>query len=652
MPPRSKNREAVALILDIGKSMQKMSLNSSSTIFQEAKLCLIKILEQKIFSESPNEYVLILFGSDETKNGLKQSGSSRYSNIFVYENLRRPSFELLQYVENITPTENEANIADAIVVGADVLHTQTVGQQCDLIVLEKTEIGSKFADELATLELCKQVISSEEKCLIYSLEEAKNALAYVEVHRVDSAGWYANIYFGSKFVIPIVGYIKTTQNKLKSWQKYKKADVNKDSSADIKKEALESEQESSSEVSSTRVLSKTRHFTADDSKDEVDEEDIIHGYAYGSTIVPLTKEDEEAIKYQSERKGFEILFFTSKQNVKVHYNCGDKTMIVAVSHKAKDARSTATFIALARALYETDCVAIVRYCRLERYASHVGYLAPIIDAEKVVFTYIQLPFADDLRYYNFPVFNKAKKDVPSEEQLSLVDDLISCMDLTKAAIDDDGFQCEAFVCEETHDPNIQNKFKFILKQYLKTVETEADIFELTDMYFVEKEEILLKMKEAFPLEIVETKRSLSPSLQEVSSVDNKKVKVEEVADNDDVDIEISTSDPKKSFEEHVESGHSWITSCTKLEEVILKLSANLMGFNDKKILDSLEAYRKHSISKQNTKSYNAFLLSLKDKLKGRSLWKSILQRKLSLITELESQKSGVSLEDANEFAKN
>ena len=46
--------------------------------------------------------------------------------------------------------------------------------------------------------------------------------------------------------------------------------------------------------------------------------------------------------------------------------------------------------------------------------------------------YIKLPFAEDLREFEFDNLDATKKHQPSDEQLKVIDNLITTMDLTHA----------------------------------------------------------------------------------------------------------------------------------------------------------------------------------------------------------------------------
>ena len=46
--------------------------------------------------------------------------------------------------------------------------------------------------------------------------------------------------------------------------------------------------------------------------------------------------------------------------------------------------------------------------------------------------YVKLPFAEDLREFDFDNLNAIKRNQPNDEQLKAVDNLITTMDLTNA----------------------------------------------------------------------------------------------------------------------------------------------------------------------------------------------------------------------------
>jgi hypothetical protein len=78
----------------------------------------------QIFASSKDEIALILLGSKETENRLN------YKNIKVTHPLLLPSWELVQFVEDLEGTMVNADWLDAIVVAMDVLKEETECVEC------------------------------------------------------------------------------------------------------------------------------------------------------------------------------------------------------------------------------------------------------------------------------------------------------------------------------------------------------------------------------------------------------------------------------------------------------------------------------------------------------------------------------------------
>jgi hypothetical protein len=48
--------------------------------------------------------------------------------------------------------------------------------------------------------------------------------------------------------------------------------------------------------------------------------------------------------------------------------------------------------------------------------------------------YVKLPFAEDLREFEFDNLDNTKKSQPTDEQMKVIDNLITSMDLTHAGV--------------------------------------------------------------------------------------------------------------------------------------------------------------------------------------------------------------------------
>jgi hypothetical protein len=73
----------------------------------------------QILASLKDEIALILLGSDETNNSLN------YKNISVTHSLALPSWEMVQFVEDLKESMVNADWLDAIVVAMDVLKEET-----------------------------------------------------------------------------------------------------------------------------------------------------------------------------------------------------------------------------------------------------------------------------------------------------------------------------------------------------------------------------------------------------------------------------------------------------------------------------------------------------------------------------------------------
>ncbi|PNF22249.1 hypothetical protein B7P43_G02949 [Cryptotermes secundus] len=116
-------KEAIAIILDVGHSVSQDRKNMKSGFLENSKKCVSMILKRKIFANLKDEVTLILLGSDETQNSLN------YKNISVTHSLALSSWEMVQFVEDLTGTMVNADWLDAIVVAMNVLKEETEGKK-------------------------------------------------------------------------------------------------------------------------------------------------------------------------------------------------------------------------------------------------------------------------------------------------------------------------------------------------------------------------------------------------------------------------------------------------------------------------------------------------------------------------------------------
>ena len=107
------------------------------------------------------------------------------------------------------------------------------------------------------------------------------------------AAWSCQLTIGSNLSIRIVAYKALTEEKVKkTWTVVDAKTLRKE---DVQRETV--------------------YCLNDDDETEVQKDDTIQGFRYGSDIVPFSKEDEEQMKYKTEAKCFSVLGFSRSSQV-------------------------------------------------------------------------------------------------------------------------------------------------------------------------------------------------------------------------------------------------------------------------------------------------------------------------------------------------
>jgi len=168
---------------------------------------------------------------------------------------------------------------------------------------------------------------------------------------------------------------------------------------------------------------------------EADQETLAKAYKYGTSLVIVDKEDEERIR-QSFSPGMEIQGFMLLKNIPRHHLLNN---VYYVSPITSDAGSQLTFSALVRAMHDAERAALVRYIsRAVTAEPKMAILIPVVEPTVRYFLFVQVPFAEDLREYDFPCLPSAgsqpprkvnSQHVPTEEMQEAMDDLVEKMDL-------------------------------------------------------------------------------------------------------------------------------------------------------------------------------------------------------------------------------
>uniref|UniRef100_A0A5F8HB21 X-ray repair cross-complementing protein 5 n=1 Tax=Monodelphis domestica TaxID=13616 RepID=A0A5F8HB21_MONDO len=668
---------AVVLCLDVSFTMNN-SFPGEESSFEQAKKVMTMFLQRQVFAESKDEIALVLFGTD-------------LFNI----NVHRP----------LMPGSGHADFLDALIVCMDVIQKETIGKkferkhiemftdlnspfskdQMDIIIsnLKRSDISlqfflpfpidkedgdgdtddSSFPSERQKPSLPQKGLTKQQKESlsvvknmmmslegedglneIYSFSESLRQLCVFKKIERRPMPWPCLLTIGSNLSIKIVAYKSVTQEKVKkSWTVVDARTLRKE---DVQKETV--------------------YCLNDDDETEVQKEDTIQGFRYGSDIVPFSKVDEEQMKYKTEGKCFSVLGFCRSSQVHRKFFMGNQVLKVFA---AKDDEAAAVALSsLIHALDELDMVAIVRYAYDRRSNPQVGVAFPFIKQAYECLVYVQLPYMEDLRQYLFSSLRNNKKCTPTEAQLSAVDALIDSMSLVNNDEDEDTIE-DMFQTSKIPNPQFQRLFQCLLHRALYPSDPLPPIQQhLWDMLNPPTEVTakcqapLSKIKTLFPLTEAIKKRD-QMTAQDIFQDNHedepipKKAKTEEGEGNFSISslaegniTSVGSVNPAENFRVLVRRKNANFkeVSCQLVHHIDQFLETKGLQYYMKS-LDCIRVFREEAIQLSEEQNFNNFLQTLRDKVEDKALndfWEIIVQDGISLITKDEAPGSSVTAEEA------
>ncbi|XP_003962032.2 X-ray repair cross-complementing protein 5 [Takifugu rubripes] len=696
----ARARSALVLCMDVGFSMSN-SAPGEEAPFEDAKKIIQKFVQRQVFAESKDELGLVLFGTDSTKNPLHQDG--QYENITVFRQLMVPDFELLEEIQNqLQPENQQADWMDALVVSMDLLQTEIKGKkydrlnivlltdlniqassdQLDIIIenLKKADITLQFflpfpvgdkeesggdgpisdpghhgmgkglsREQKEGLDMMKHIMLSLDEddglSQIYTFRNAIEQLCMFKQIERRPMAWPCQLTVGSCLSIRIVGYKAVMQEKLK--KTWKTVDAQSNRQEDVK-----------------RV---TVYCLDDDNETEVQVDETIQGFRYGSDIVPFSKVDQEQMKYKHDGKCFAVLGFTKQNLVQRHQFIGNQ--VIKIFAAKDDEHAGVALSALIRALHELQMVAIVRYAYDRRCNPQIGAAFPCVKQQYECLMYIQLPFMEDLRQFSFPSLENNKKITPTDAQLTAVDSLIDSMMLVEEG--DEEKPKDIFKPHHIPNPDFQRLFQCLhhravnpgtplppMEPWLKA------ILERPDVINERCQAPLEELKRVFPLTEVEKKKNVKTSAEifgkDSGEPDGKKAKLEEEEEEynlanitEGTVTSVGSVEPARDFRVLVKQKRiPFGEVCQQLIQRIEQLLSNRNTQYYMKSITGIQAFREQSVKLANADLYNNYLQSLKGSITNRQLevfWDLLSQDGLTLISKDEVESSAISRAEANQF---
>ena len=189
-------------------------------------------------------------------------------------------------------------------------------------------------------------------------------------------------------------------------------------------------------------------------------DELVKAYRYGRSLVPFHKIDEAQMEFKTN-KSFHVLGFLPASKIdRESFMSG----VYAIVGEPANITAQKAISALARALYEKDNVALVRYVRAEKNPPKLGILIPRIKASYESLLFNVLPYSEDHRRYLFASFPARVNSTPEQEEA--MKEWISSMDLMTAARDEDGEEMEALRPGDTFNITFQAHYAAVQNRAL------------------------------------------------------------------------------------------------------------------------------------------------------------------------------------------
>ncbi|KAH7577791.1 hypothetical protein JRO89_XS01G0299900 [Xanthoceras sorbifolium] len=680
----ARNREGLLLLLDVGPSMH-------GVLPQVEKLCSMLVQKKLIYGKN-DEVGVVLFGTEDTRNELTMQLGG-YEHVVVLRDIKVVDGDLIEDLTRLPRGTVAGDFLDAIVVGMDMLIKKygetykgkkrlclitnalcpikdpdagTKEDQVGIIAVRMTALGMKMENIVVRGSLsgnADQRIMDENDILLDLFSQKSSAktiyvdsptslLGAIKTRNISPVTVFrGDLEISPNMKIKVWVYKKTAEEKFPTLKKY-------------------SDEAPPTDKFATREVKVDYEYkSVEDPSKVVPPEQRIKGYRYGPHVVPISSAEWETVKFKPE-KSIKLLGFTDASNILRHYYMKDVNVLIAEPGKP---RAMIAVSALARAMKEMNKVAILRCVwRQGQQNVVVGVLTPNVAEKDNIpdsFYFNVLPFAEDVREFQFPSFSNFPISwQPNEQQQEAADNLVKMLDLAPSGKE------ETLQPDFTPNPVLERFFHHLelkskhpdspvppLDETLKKI-TEPDAELLA-----ENKSIIETFRRQFELkENPKLKKSTRRLLREKPSGSDDRDGDDGISDAQAINFieskpvtkveKIGDLTPIQDFEVMMSRRDSpdWVAKAIEdMKKKIFNLLENSnKGDNYPKALELLVALRKGCILEQEPKQFNDFLCRLckfcQEKNLG-SFCDLLTSKALSLVSKSEAIDSDVTDDEARSF---
>lgn len=700
------DKEATVFILDLGASMAKShSGRKESDLDWTLRYFWDKITDIVAANRKTLCVGVVGLRTDETSSKLQEEDG--YENISVLQELGPMTMSSLKTLQkSIKPSQTWSGDAiSAIVLAIDMMDTFTkklkwvrkivlitdghgaidgddvsdISKKIDESNIQLTVLGVDFDDpEIGFKEEDKPEAKAQNESALKGLVDAcadgifasiKEAIDETEAPRVKTVKPYKSydgtLTLGDPETFPAALSINV--------ERYFKTHLARPPGASTVVDKTEADEDAMEDVQFSAVKQartyKVNDASAPGGKRDVEFETLAKGYEYGRTAVHISESEHNITKIETF-KSFSILGFIPCSSYEPYMGMGD----VGILHARKfDEKSELAMSSLVWALMELESYAIARIVAKDGKDPQLLLLAPHIEPGLECLYDIPLPFAEDLRTYQFPPLDKVvtvtgqtlteHRLLPTDELNKAMSDYVDAMDLSNFGTDEDGNSAEFATIDESYNPTIHRTNYAIKQRAVHPDKALSEVPQILLQYTNPPESLIKKVQSHIDtlIQVAEIKkvppkakgRRQREAIKPLSGLD-----VDALLGGDSQPT-VSAENPIPDFKRALGTACEMdeIQSAAKqMGDIITKLVTD--SFADSKYSQAIECMgvmREELINMEEPTLYDTFVSGLKKQLLSgalggdrRDFWFKLRLAKLGLIEQSQSEVSKVTSEEASE----
>ncbi|KAM0286283.1 hypothetical protein ACHAQH_001013 [Verticillium albo-atrum] len=409
-------------------------------------------------------------------------------------------------------------------------------------------------------------------------------------------------------------------------------------------------------------------------KRDVEFDSLAKGYEYGRTAVHISESEWNMTKIETT-KGFEIVGFIPSDKFEPFLSMGESCITVSRKH---DDEAQLALSSLIHALYELSSYAVARIVLKDGKEPHLILLAPGIEPDLECLYDVPLPFAEDVRGYQFPPLDRVvtvsgqtltkHRLIPDDDLNDAMSDFVDSMDLDTFIKDDEGEPTEYAPIDESFNPAIHRINQVVRNRAIKPDGDIEPIPPILLRYAEPPEDLLTKAK-------IEMKALIAAAeVKKVPPKAKNKRNRDAVKPLSGLDIDallgslpkrarlVSRGNAVPEFKQALAGAADIPTieeATSQMGEVIRGLVTDSFGDAEyDRAIEAIGVMRAELINMEEPGMYNEFARDFKMRLLAgefggdrREMWWRVRTGRLGLVDATQSEVSEVTTEEAVEFLK-